>query len=152
MTDLGLMNYFLGIEVTKNDKDIFIRQSKYAKDVLKRLRMIYSSPIYTPMATGTKLSREQNEMDFDSTIGWKFECISQRRDIMYGFTLISRVKDKPKNSQIHRHTKEFTLYSTSNNLQLVGYTQEALMTEKAHLDMHFILEYELWHGHQRSNQ
>jgi hypothetical protein len=36
MTDLGLMNYFLGIEVTQNDKGIFICQSKYARDVLKR--------------------------------------------------------------------------------------------------------------------
>ena len=40
MTDLGLMKYFLGIEVTRNDKGIFICQNKYAKDVLRRFRMI----------------------------------------------------------------------------------------------------------------
>ena len=40
MTDVRLMKYFLGIEVTQNDKGIFICQSKYAKDVLKRFKLI----------------------------------------------------------------------------------------------------------------
>ena len=57
MTDLGLMNYFIGIEVTQNDKGIFIYQGKYARDVLKRFRMINCSPVSTPVEVGTKLSR-----------------------------------------------------------------------------------------------
>jgi len=34
MTDLGLMKYFLGLEVTQTDKGIFICQHKYATDIL----------------------------------------------------------------------------------------------------------------------
>ena len=34
MTDLRLMKYFLGLEVTQTDKGIFIRQHKYAIDIL----------------------------------------------------------------------------------------------------------------------
>jgi hypothetical protein len=103
MTDLGLMEYFLGIEVTQNDKGIFICQSKYAKDVLKRFRMINSSPISTHVAVGTKLSREQNEMDFDSTVfkklvGSLMYLTAIRPDIMYGVSMISRFMDTPKNS------------------------------------------------------
>lgn len=45
MTNLGLMKYFLGIEVTQNDKGIFIFQSKYVKDILKRFRLINCSPV-----------------------------------------------------------------------------------------------------------
>jgi hypothetical protein len=137
MTDLGLMKYFLGIEVTQNDKGIFICQSKYAKDVLKRFRMINCSPVYTHGVDGTKLSREQNEMDFDSTIfrklvGSLMYLTVTRPDIMYGISLISRFLDTPNNS----HWKEGKslliyiagtmnhgiLYFTSNNMQLVGYT------------------------------
>ena len=36
MTDLGLMKYFLGIEVSQTDDGIFICQTKYAKDVCTR--------------------------------------------------------------------------------------------------------------------
>ena len=39
MTDLGLMKYFLGLEVTQADKGIFICQHKYATDILQRFRM-----------------------------------------------------------------------------------------------------------------
>ena len=35
MTDLGLMKYFLGLEVTQTDKGIFICQHKYATDILQ---------------------------------------------------------------------------------------------------------------------
>ena len=35
MTDLGLMKFFLGIEVQQSESGIFISQSKYASEVLK---------------------------------------------------------------------------------------------------------------------
>jgi hypothetical protein len=34
MTDLGLMKYFLGIEVDQSDDGFFIFQTKYANEVL----------------------------------------------------------------------------------------------------------------------
>ena len=39
MIDLGLMSYFLGIEVSQTDHDIFITQKKYAGDILKGFKM-----------------------------------------------------------------------------------------------------------------
>jgi hypothetical protein len=44
MTDLGLMKYFLGIEVDQSDDGIFICQTKYANEVLKRFRMLNCKP------------------------------------------------------------------------------------------------------------
>jgi hypothetical protein len=137
MIDLGLMKYFLGIEVTQNDKGIFICQSKYAKDVLKRFRMINYNLVSKPVAVGTKLSREKNETDFDSTIfrklvGSLMYLTATSPDIMYGASLIFRFMDTPKNSdwqagkRLLRYIAETMnhgiLYSTSNNLQLIGYT------------------------------
>jgi hypothetical protein len=39
MTDLGLMSYFLGIEVVQQKDGIFISQKKYASDILKKFKM-----------------------------------------------------------------------------------------------------------------
>ena len=57
MTDLGLMRYFLGIQVTQNNQGIFICQSKYATDLLKRLKMTNVNSAPTPVALGLKLSK-----------------------------------------------------------------------------------------------
>jgi len=50
--DLGLMKYFLGIEVNQNGNGIFISQSKYANDILKRFNMTNYKPALTPIVTG----------------------------------------------------------------------------------------------------
>ena len=34
MSDLGLLNYFLGIDVSQMEKEIFISQKKYTKSIL----------------------------------------------------------------------------------------------------------------------
>ena len=39
MTDLGLLKYFLGIEVKQMHDDIFISQEKYAGQILERFKM-----------------------------------------------------------------------------------------------------------------
>ena len=39
MKDMGLMHYFLALEVWRKDGDIFLRQGKYATKILKRFRM-----------------------------------------------------------------------------------------------------------------
>ena len=38
--DLGLMHYFLGLEVWQNSEGIFLNQEKYAVKVLKRFDML----------------------------------------------------------------------------------------------------------------
>ena len=39
MIDLGLLKYFLGIEVKKMHDGIFISQEKYARQILERFKM-----------------------------------------------------------------------------------------------------------------
>ena len=57
MTDMGLMRYFLGLEVDQSDQGIFICQHKYAADILKRFRIDKCKATKTPIAAGTKLSK-----------------------------------------------------------------------------------------------
>ena len=39
MTDLGLLKFFLGLEVKQRETDIFISQETYAKEILKKYKM-----------------------------------------------------------------------------------------------------------------
>ena len=40
MKDLGLMHYFLGLEVWQSSEGIFLNQGKYAVEILKRFNML----------------------------------------------------------------------------------------------------------------
>jgi Reverse transcriptase (RNA-dependent DNA polymerase) len=67
MTNLGLMKYFLGLEVRQGPSGIFVSQETYSKDILKKNKMADSNPVSTPMEPGAKLSRYDGGDRFDST-------------------------------------------------------------------------------------
>ncbi|GJZ78214.1 ribonuclease H-like domain, reverse transcriptase, RNA-dependent DNA polymerase [Tanacetum coccineum] len=56
MSDLGLLAYYLGIEVTQTEGDISIRQSAYAIKILKEAGMIDCNETLIPMDPGTRLT------------------------------------------------------------------------------------------------
>ncbi|KAK2976718.1 hypothetical protein RJ640_013974 [Escallonia rubra] len=63
MTDIGLMSYYLGIEVKQRDDGIFISQEAYAKEVLKRFNVENCNPISIPIEVEKKLSRHVKKGD-----------------------------------------------------------------------------------------
>jgi len=56
MSMLGELRYFLGLQVQQNKDGIFLSQTKYLKQILKKYGMEDSKPICTPMVTGCNLS------------------------------------------------------------------------------------------------
>ena len=50
MKDLGMMHYFLGMEVWQSVDGIFLGQGKYAVEILKRFGMMDCKAMATPMA------------------------------------------------------------------------------------------------------
>ena len=55
MKDLGMMHYFLGMEIWKSANGIFLSQGKYAMEILKRFRMLDCKEVNTPMESNLKL-------------------------------------------------------------------------------------------------
>ena len=105
MNDLGLMKYFLGLEVTQIDKGIFIFQNKYAIDILHRFRMDKCKPTDTPVALETKLTNNDDGPTVNSTfykrmVGSLMYLDSTRPNLMYVVSLISRFyMESPTDSQ-----------------------------------------------------
>lgn len=58
MTDLGLMTYFLGMEITQRKNEIFICQKKYAREILKKFHLDDCKEVNTPMNQKEKFSKE----------------------------------------------------------------------------------------------
>ena len=56
MSMIGEMKYFLGLQIIQNKEGIFISQTKYLKDLLKRFGLEACKPIGTPMVTRHKIS------------------------------------------------------------------------------------------------
>jgi len=57
-TDLGLMSYFLGIEVIQGDDGIFIQQRKFAAEFLKKFKMEDSNPVRLQLKLELSLRRK----------------------------------------------------------------------------------------------
>lgn len=56
MKDLGLLRYFLGIEIDRTSSGMHITQHKYTLDLLAKFNMLHCKPISTPAEFSKKLS------------------------------------------------------------------------------------------------
>ena len=50
MKYMGLMHYFLGMEVWQKDGEVFVSQGKYANEILRRFHIEKCKPMQTPLA------------------------------------------------------------------------------------------------------
>ena len=65
---LGELTFFLGLQVYQIDEGIFISQTKYIKDMLKKFKMEDSKPVGTPVVTSCKLSKNDDSLEVDHTM------------------------------------------------------------------------------------
>ncbi|GLU00818.1 hypothetical protein SLE2022_181580 [Rubroshorea leprosula] len=137
MTDLGLMRYFLGLEVVQNGEGIFISQEKYAKDLLKKCRMEDCNSVGTPMVSNQKFSLDDGEEKVDahayrSLIGSLLYLTNSRPDITFATSVLSRFMQSPSRThygaarRILRYLKGTIsfgiLYAKNEQFNLFGYS------------------------------
>ncbi|KAL0368927.1 UNVERIFIED_CONTAM: Retrovirus-related Pol polyprotein from transposon RE2 [Sesamum calycinum] len=66
MSDLGLMHFFLGIEINQEKEEIFICQRKYTETLLKKFKMESCKTVTTPLVTGEKYQKEDGSQKVDA--------------------------------------------------------------------------------------
>eukprot|EP00253_Pinus_taeda_P003800 PITA_03800 len=69
MKDVGLMHYFLGIEVWQKYGEVFVSQGKYANEILKQFHMEKFKPMQTPLAGNWR--KEDATSSEPSKLFWK---------------------------------------------------------------------------------
>ena len=68
MGDLGLLNYFFGIEVSQVKEGIFISQKKYTKSILQKFKMMDCRSVAIPLPTNEKFRKDDGEKNVNSSL------------------------------------------------------------------------------------
>jgi hypothetical protein len=65
MSLLGELPFFLGLQIHQRNQGIFISQTKYIIEMLKRFGMEDCKPVITPMQTSCKLNKDDDSKSTD---------------------------------------------------------------------------------------
>ncbi|GJQ99116.1 zinc finger, CCHC-type containing protein [Tanacetum coccineum] len=100
MSDMGLLSYYLGIEVTQHEDGITLKQSAYARNLLLKAGMADCNPSKSPMEHKEELTKDEegvpvNATLFRSIIGGLRYLTHTRPDIAYAVGIVSRFMEKP---------------------------------------------------------
>nr|GEX72518.1 hypothetical protein [Tanacetum cinerariifolium] len=111
MLMMGEMTFFLGLQVNQSPCGIFLNQSNYMLEILKKYGMESCDPVGTPMEIKDKLGLDQNgtpidAMKYRSMIGALMYLTSSRPDIVHDTCLCARYQARTT----EKHLKELTDY------------------------------------------
>jgi hypothetical protein len=96
MSDLGIMNYFLGMEIQQCSKGIFVSQRKYAVDILKKFNLESCKAVAAPLALNEDDGERLEEPAmFRSLVGSLLYLTATRPDLMFPAGLLSRFMSSP---------------------------------------------------------
>lgn len=134
--DLGQMRYFLGIEVSRSPRGIYLSQRKYVLDLLSETGMSGCRPALTPIEQNHRLTSESGEPvdreQYQRLVGRLIYLSHTRPDIAFAVSVVSQFMHNPKTrhmdavNRIIRYLKgcpgRGLLYKSSGNLQVECYT------------------------------
>jgi hypothetical protein len=134
--DLGQMRYFLGIEVSRSSRGIYLSQRKYVLDLLSETGMSGCRPALTPIEKNHRLTSESGEPvdreQYQRLVGRLIYLSHTRPDIAFAVSVVSQFMHNPKThhmdavNRIIRYLKgcpgRGLLYKSCGNLKIECYT------------------------------
>ncbi|XP_038687179.1 uncharacterized mitochondrial protein AtMg00810-like isoform X2 [Tripterygium wilfordii] len=120
MNDLGLMNYFLGIEVEQQEGHVFISQRRYLKELLSKFNMEGCKAVATPFVTHEKFYKDDGSPKADpslyrSMIGSLLYLSSTRPNIQYATNMLSQFTQAPSENHLSGVKRIFRYLQGSKN-------------------------------------
>ena len=142
MSHYGKLTYFLGLQVEQRDDGMFISQSKYAKELVKKFGMETSTSATNPMGTSCKISADldgvaADQSQYRSMIGSLLYLTASRPDICYSVGVCARYQANPKESHVKAvkriikyisGTSDYGInYTFDTNCEIAGYLRWRLL-------------------------
>ena len=104
MTDLGNINYYLGIRIDYNKEKQYLKlnQTQYIQNIIEKFRMEDAKPGLVPMKASTKLlkddgiSKPVDEKFYQSIVGsLLYLAIATRPDIAFAVNNVGKYSSSP---------------------------------------------------------
>ena len=100
---IGELTHFLGLQIRQQDLGIFLSQSKYAKNLVKKFGLEFASSVRTPMSPNVKLTvnflgKSIDPSLYRSMISSLLSLTASKPDISYNVGVCARYQANPKKS------------------------------------------------------
>ncbi|KAJ9682774.1 hypothetical protein PVL29_018656 [Vitis rotundifolia] len=105
MSMVGELTYFLGFQEKQLKDGIFLSQSKYVRELVKKFGLESTKHFRTPMPTNLKLSKDESEKGIEETlyrsmIGSLLYLTASRPDIAFSVGVCAKYQACPKESHL----------------------------------------------------
>ena len=100
------LNFVFGLQIKQSKEGMFINESKYIKDLLKRFDLENAKSMRTLMSSTFKLDKDESGKVVDITkdrgmIKSLLYLTASRPDIMFSVCLCARFQSNPKESHLN---------------------------------------------------
>ena len=100
MKGMGIMHYFLGLEVWQGNEELFVYQGKYSIKILQRFCIESCKTMETPLATNWRkedvtLGEEVGATIYRQLVGSLMYLVNTRPDIYYVVNQLSQAMVRP---------------------------------------------------------
>ncbi|GJU28639.1 retrovirus-related pol polyprotein from transposon TNT 1-94 [Tanacetum coccineum] len=138
MSMMGQMSFFLGLQISQSPRGIFINQSKYASEIVKKYGLHSTDSVDTPMIENKKLDEDLQGKPVDATlyrgmIGSLMYLTSSRPDLNYVVCLCARYQAKPTEKHLQAVKRIFRYLNGTINMGL-WYSKDTDMSLTAYAD------------------
>ncbi|GJY69926.1 retrovirus-related pol polyprotein from transposon TNT 1-94 [Tanacetum coccineum] len=138
MSMMGQMSFFLGLQISQSPRGIFLNQSKYASEIIKKYGLLTSDSVDTPMVEKSKLDEDLQGKPVDATlyrgmIGSLMYLTSSRPDLIYAVCLCARYQAKPTEKHLNAVKQIFRYLKGTINMGL-WYSKDTGMSLTAYAD------------------
>ncbi|GKB00729.1 retrovirus-related pol polyprotein from transposon TNT 1-94 [Tanacetum coccineum] len=123
MSIMGLMSFFLGLQISQSHRGIFLNQSKYASEIIKKYGLLTSDSVDTLVVEKNKLDEYLQGTPVDATlyrgmIGSLMYLTSSRPDLIYAVCLCAWYQAKPTEKYLNAVKQIFQYLKGTINMGL----------------------------------
>ncbi|GJU79747.1 retrovirus-related pol polyprotein from transposon TNT 1-94 [Tanacetum coccineum] len=138
MSMMGQMSFFLGLQISQSPRGVFLNQSKYASENIKKYGLLTSDSVDTSMVEKNKLDEDLQGTPVDATlylgmIGSLMYLTSSRPDLIYAVCLCARYQAKPIEKHLNAVKRIFRYLKGTINMGL-WYSKDTDMSLAAYSD------------------